>query len=149
MAQIRTPPNLGSIQQSFDGKVKGLRQKMFEGVFGGLLDVRNTVLSPGYVPKKTGDLARSIIPRMEPGSPAKRVTGIIGTNKVYAGIQEFGGTINAKNSKYLTFKVNGRWVRVRQVTIRPKRYFTRAIKENEKKIEERFRKLMAIKDLTR
>jgi hypothetical protein len=43
---------------------------------------------------------------------------------IYAGIHEFGGIIRAKNpSGYLTFRVRGQWVRVRQVRIRQKKYW--------------------------
>ena len=34
-----------------------------------------------------------------------------------AGYLEFGGTLRAKHRKYLTFQVNGNWVRVRSVSI--------------------------------
>ena len=45
----------------------------------------------------------------------------------YARIQEFGGTITAKNKKYLKFRVNGKWVSTKSVRIRAKRYLGRAI----------------------
>ena len=44
-----------------------------------------------------------------------------GTNKKYAGIHQFGGTIKAKG-KNLRFKIGGRFVSVKKVTI-PKRSF--------------------------
>ena len=47
-----------------------------------------------------------------------------GRHMIYAGIHEFGGIIRAKNpSGYLTFRVRGQWVRVRQVRIRQKKYW--------------------------
>ncbi len=43
---------------------------------------------------------------------------VIGNRIVYARIHEYGGTITAKNSPYLTFQLaNGDWVRVPSVTI--------------------------------
>jgi len=33
----------------------------------------------------------------------------------YARIREFGGTIRAKNKPFLVFKINGQWIRKRQV----------------------------------
>ena len=47
-----------------------------------------------------------------------------GRSRVYQRIHNDGGTIRAKNpTGYLTFKVRGQWVRVRQVRIRAKHYF--------------------------
>lgn len=43
--------------------------------------------------------------------------------KVYQSIHEYGGIIRPRRKKYLTFKVKGRWVRVKQVRIRQKKYF--------------------------
>lgn len=50
----------------------------------------------------------------------------------YANIQEFGGTIRARNKPYLTFRINGRWIRKKQVTIHGKHYLERAIQETPK-----------------
>ena len=48
-----------------------------------------------------------------------------GRSRVYQQIHDKGGIIRAKNpTGYLTFKINGRWVRVRQVRIRAKHYFS-------------------------
>lgn len=68
-------------------------------------------------PYKTGNLRRSIT--MEPGLPTSHVT--VGSNLVYARIHDVGGDIEAKSAKYLTFKVNGQWVKVKKVHIRPTR----------------------------
>lgn len=48
-----------------------------------------------------------------------------GQSRVYQRIHEHGGVIRAKRpGGYLRFKVRGRWVQVRQVRIRAKRYFS-------------------------
>ena len=44
-------------------------------------------------------------------------TAVIGTNRIYAGIHQFGGVITAKKSKYLRFKINGREVFAKSVVI--------------------------------
>ena len=67
-------------------------------------------------------------------------TNIVWTNVKYASIQEFWGTITAKNKKYLTFKINNKWVRVKSVKIRAKRYFQRAFDDNIKQISDIFNK---------
>lgn len=44
-------------------------------------------------------------------------TAVIGTNRIYAGIHQFGGVITAKKSKYLRFNINGREVFAKSVVI--------------------------------
>lgn len=46
----------------------------------------------------------------------------IGTNVIYAAIQQFGGTIKAKTKKYLQFRVGNQWVKKESVKI-PSRPF--------------------------
>lgn len=67
--------------------------------------------SVNLAPYKMGHLRRSITMKQE----SKSVK--VGSDLVYARIQDQGGTIKARNGKYLCFKVKGRFVRVRQVTI--------------------------------
>ena len=45
----------------------------------------------------------------------------------YAKIQEYGGTITARNHKYLTFKTKAGWRRKKSVKIVGKHYFEKAI----------------------
>lgn len=40
-----------------------------------------------------------------PSSPPR--SNSVGTNKIYAGIHQFGGTIHAKNAEFLTFRLPG------------------------------------------
>lgn len=66
-----------------------------------------TVAPPGGPPgKRTGALGRSIVTDngklSTPGAPHVRV----GTNLIYARIQEFGGVVSAKNVKALPIPVN-------------------------------------------
>ncbi len=108
-----------------------------------MLDVQTTAKSPGYVPYQTGDLKRSITHSVE--ASANKITGSIGSNKVYARIQEFGGTIKPKNGKYLRFKGSYGWATVKSVTIKGSLYMTRAIKDNMAKFKQRLEKLQLIK----
>ena len=55
----------------------------------------------------------------------------IGTNKKYAAIHQFGGTIRAKSKKGLIFKINGKFVRKQEVEI-PARPFL-GISDSDKK----------------
>lgn len=64
-------------------------------------EMRSTAMS--LSPIKTGDLRGSIL--MSPIVPKNTVT--VGTNKVYARIHDFGGTIRPKNGTYLTIPIGG------------------------------------------
>ena len=74
----------------------------------------------GQTLTETSDLKNSI---------RRRATGkgfVIGTNKKYAGTHQNGGrfTIRAKNKPCLRFKIGGRWISKKEVTIEmPKREF--------------------------
>ena len=81
-------------------------------------------------PVKTGALRNSVTTiARNTASGAEAEIGFRGL--AYARIQEFGGTISAKNHKYLTFKGKYGWRSVKSVRIRGKRYLERAI-ESEK-----------------
>lgn len=75
----------------------------------------------------TGALRRAVSvtdPRRIPGGHQAEVYLAPGQHMIYARIHEFGGIIRAKNpTGYLTFRVRGQWVRVRQVRIRQKKYW--------------------------
>lgn len=45
-----------------------------------------------------------------------------GSNRIYAAIHQFGGTIKPKDAPYLQFQVNGQWVRVDKVEIPARPY---------------------------
>lgn len=64
-------------------------------------------------PYKTGNLKRSITSELHGSEKV-----VVGTNLVYARIHDEGGVIFPKKSKYLTFKIGGRWVRVKKVVIK-------------------------------
>lgn len=49
-----------------------------------------------------------------------------GRSRLYQRIHEHGGIIRARRKPYLVFKIGGRWVRVKQVRIRKKEYFSGA-----------------------
>ena len=53
----------------------------------------------------------------------------IWTNIVYAPIQEFGWIIRPKTKPYLTFKIDGKWIRTKKSVIKWKEYFQKAMKK--------------------
>lgn len=62
----------------------------------------------------------------------------IGTNMVYAATHQFGDdrTIRAKKSKYLSFQIGGKWVRVPSVRVHiPARPFLGISKDDEEEIK--------------
>lgn len=81
-------------------------------------------LSPAYAEIKKGPgilreslkLQRSIT--FEAGT--KQV--VVGSNRVYAAIQQFGGTVVPKNAKALVFKLGGRVIKAKKVTIPARPY---------------------------
>jgi len=125
-----------NIPINFKARVKNAMQDT-------LNDIQFKAKSPGYVPYITGDLKRSITHSIEAGE--YKIIGKIGSNKVYAAIQEFGGTILPKNGKYLRFKGSRGWATVKSVTIKGKFYITRAVKETMGKFRERLKKITVLK----
>lgn len=78
--------------------------------------------SPGV---KTGALRRSIqIDR----SQINKLRIRVGTNLVYAKIQEYGGIISAKKSKFLRFLVGGKFISKKTVNLPARPYFRPALK---------------------
>lgn len=103
------------------------------------IEARNNVR--GFISKPTfpgyaisGALARKVVA----SEPVKSGNGFVavvkvqltGRQKLYAMIHEVGGKIKAKNAPYLVFQIPGvGWRRVKQVTIRAKRYFAKGIEK--------------------
>jgi len=88
-------------------------------------------------PFKRGNLRRSIT------SKVTKFEAKVGTDVIYAKIQEFGGVIRPKKGQYLRFPIKGQWVTVKSVKIpkyRGKGYLTPALQNNKKKITDIFSK---------
>jgi phage gpG-like protein len=66
-----------------------------------LRDAIQRLLSGEVLQNRTGNLERSITPAPVEETDT-RITGAVGTNQIYARIQELGGTISAKNAANLT-----------------------------------------------
>ena len=125
-------------------------KKMLPAALSGALILRNRMKE--LVSKLTGTLSRSIhignhtsydpvdVFRPSEGPGYSDIGGTIvvpggvrvevGTNLVYAAIQEFGGTIRAKDKPYLVFKTkDGSWHSVKSVQIPPRAYMRGAFLE--------------------
>lgn len=88
---------------------------------------------------RTGKLRDSIrLSKFVQFSPHSGASATItaGSSRVpYASIHELGGTIKATRSKYLTFQVSGRWVKVEQVNIPARPYMKPAMQEMEPRFD--------------
>jgi len=60
-----------------------------------------------------------------------KVIGYIGAEAPYAGVHEYGAVISAKNAPFLVFKVLGRTVRTKEVTIPARAPFTTEVESEE------------------
>lgn len=79
-----------------------------------------------------------------------RVRVRCGTNLIYARIQEYGGTIVAKNKPFLVFKTrDGRWHSVKSVTIPARAYLRPAFDEKRRQAVNEVRDIMHDKVLRR
>ena len=98
---------------------------------------------PGYAAKGT---LRSAVaytePKKYPGGFTVDVVMKPNASKVYQRIHEVGGVIRAKPDNraggYLVFRIMGRWVKVRQVRIKRKRYFSNGWKRAIGMLPEKF-----------
>lgn len=85
-------------------------------------------------PVRTGHLRRSITSNVR--STGKDVYGILSANTVYAALRELGGTVVPKTSEFLSFQVNGQWIRTKQSIHPPRPYLEPSISTNLKRIED-------------
>lgn len=100
--------------------VNAIRRRIPPGASGGNF--------PGYAAR--GNLKAAITASRVFGPPSSpRLSVGLGTNvsahtRMVALVHEYGMTIHARRFKYMTFRVQGHWVRARRVTIRPKAFFS-------------------------
>lgn len=93
--------------------------------------VKNLLEGP-VLQRQTGTLWRSIQPEVY--TRGGTVVGIVGTDKIYAPVHEFGATIRPKSADgWLRFKVNGKWVTTKKVEIPRRPYMSRAFREEKTK----------------
>ncbi|MDO5650778.1 MAG: phage virion morphogenesis protein [Moraxella sp.] len=108
---LRNATNSRVIMQSLAAELETMTADNFENeAFGGTAWVRKA-FGGGKTLTNTGELRDSIT------SSSTARTAKIGTNVEYARIHHFGGTIQAKNKPYLTFKTPNGFARVKSVTL--------------------------------
>lgn len=142
MRFIFDPSQMKKFRDSLSDAKKRVKDDIFEAVTDSVLLVQNTSKRAGYVPYKTGNLKRSITHNVD--RQAKQVIGEVGTNLIYAPIQEFGGTIRARGD-YLVFRIDGHWVKTKSVRITGKRYLGRAVDDSKSRIQKRFQAIQIMR----
>ena len=90
---------------------------------------KRAMVEGGRTMVDTGRLMKYITSR------AYRDRAEVGTNVIYAAIHQFGGDIEASRSKYLKFRIGGRWAQKKKVRI-PARPFLVVQDEDWQEIKE-------------
>ena len=137
MLQIKVTNNLWKFKANIDMPIK---QSIFE--------ISNKVRNAAVInaPFKSWALRKSINYEIYDNWFSTEIW----TNLKYAAIQEYWGTIKAKNKPYLTFKIWWKWIRKKQVTIKGSHYFQKTYDKqlwNVQKIFEKNIKLYLNKSL--
>ncbi len=134
--------NKGNYESILDLKINStaaFREQVKTAMEIGLQRVE--MLAKRNAPYKTRTLSRSITHRVD--DSGGQIVGSVGTNVVYAKIQELGGTIRPKNGPYLKFKTpDGKWHSVKSVTIKGRQYLSRAVTESHNYIRDQFKKYL-------
>jgi len=94
-------------------------------------------LSGNPLHNRTNNLRSSI--HGEASATDSEITGIVGSNMIYAPVHEFGAVIRAKNAPFLRFQVNGHWVSVKEVTIPARPFLAPAVDAMRQEIIDRLR----------
>lgn len=87
-------------------------------------------INEAFSDRNTGGLKNSVSTVVSTSKPEAKVE----VRKVYARIQEFGGTIVPRKAKVLHWMKDGKHIFAKSVTLPPRPYFRPAIADNEEKI---------------
>jgi hypothetical protein len=101
-----------AVQRGLDRALETIRENLIERRLSGAGPFPPSQHKLGEL---TGDLQSSVYARSVIGGG--RVTGIIGSDVIYAPVHEYGAVISAKRAPFLQFMVLGKWVRTKSVTI--------------------------------
>lgn len=67
-----------------------------------------------------------------------KISGRVGSPVVYAAIHEYGGIIRPKNAKYLVFRIEGKWIRTKKVTMPKREWLSKSLYDVKTQIERAF-----------
>ncbi|MBI5522923.1 MAG: hypothetical protein HY910_09855 [Desulfarculus sp.] len=96
-----------------------LRRALGQALEDGLETARQALAGRAR-PGASGCLAASLGQRVSGGGLS--LEGELYSDLPYAGVQEYGGLIQAQRAKYLRFQVEGRWVLARRVLVPARPY---------------------------
>ena len=104
--------------------VFGFRRAMFflEG------EVKKSFGTEGKPKVRTGALRRSIATSVT--ERRTYITGTLGSDLIYAPVQEYGAIIKPKTKPFLRFMIGERWVTLKQAVIPARPYLEPTINEN-------------------
>jgi len=108
----------------------------------GAQEIRNAAIDKAPYRVGGGGLRGSILTKTDEKS-GSRVSVLVGTNLVYAAIQEFGGTIFPKKGRFLVFEIDGKKIFARKVTLPPRPYLRPAFDEQKGEAVKVFRLAVA------
>lgn len=66
------------------------------------------------------------------------ISGRVGSPVVYAAIHEYGGIIKPKKAKYLSFQIDGTWIRTKKVTMPKREWLSKSLRDVQGRIESIF-----------
>ena len=118
-----TPPDpVDNPLARLEARLPGILRTSLEQALEDGLRAASNRMGHGGPQIRSGRLLRSLGWRIN-GS-GDQLEGEIYADTPYAEVQEYGATILARRAKYLKFRVQGRWVQVKRVTL-PARPFLR------------------------
>ena len=108
-----------------------------------LVEIKGVKLQGGALQYRTGNLSRHVranVTFTETTYTGRAYVAGYPGQVPYARIQEYGGTIHARRAPYLTFKTeDGRWHRVKEVTLPERSYMRSSLADTKAKFYERVR----------
>lgn len=124
----------GAIKDFTEEVLMTVNAKTIKALDGTADLLRDTMKSPGYCPRKTGELAKSIKIRRYPKQLMARI--YIGNKKAFYAHMVIGGTKNTKTERWTT--IYGRRVKqqVKPYTTRPNNFPLRALNDKRNEIKE-------------
>lgn len=107
--------------------INNLDKDLFDGFVEGIDEAMRILEDEAKktAPVLTGRLRESI--KSGTTVTGRRIYGWVGSDVIYARIQEEGGIIYPKKGRYLKFQVGGQWRFARQVKIKGQHYLERAL----------------------
>ena len=115
--------------EGLEGAPQAIRDGLYEVIGSSLMQVHRIAVQPGYAPRKTGTLVRSLTWSIASGIGGGIVFGAVGSNLPYARIHEKGGDTGRNKKTHIIGK----------------HYLERGVNESTPDIAKRFAKIQVLK----